>query len=82
MGTTCWSQIQVVNSNSNLDLAVLAAGPNWTDDEKSWEGDGLVVIRAKSLAEATDIMKRDPMHKALRGNSKYGLGSSMRVRYP
>jgi uncharacterized protein YciI len=64
MGTTCWSQIQVVNSNSNLDLAVLAAGPNWTDDEKSWEGDGLVVIRAKSLAEATDIMKRDPMHKS------------------
>jgi len=24
----------------------------------------LVVIRAKSLAEATDIMKRDPMHKS------------------
>ena len=24
----------------------------------------MVVIRAKSLAEATDIMKRDPMHKS------------------
>src|SRR5262249_25931402 len=44
---------------------MFAAGPNWTDDEKSWEGDGMVVIRAKSLAEATDIMKRrDPMHKS------------------
>ena len=43
---------------------MFAAGPNWTDDEKSWERDGMVVIRAKSLAEATDIMKRDPMHKS------------------
>ena len=43
---------------------MFAAGPNWTDDEKSWEGDGMVVIRAKSLAEATEIMKRDPMHKS------------------
>ena len=31
---------------------MFAAGPNWTDDEKSWEGDGMVVVRAKSLAEA------------------------------
>ena len=23
---------------------MFAAGPNWTDDEKSWEGDGMVVI--------------------------------------
>lgn len=43
---------------------VFAAGPNWTDNEKSWEGDGMVVIRAKSVAEATEIMKRDPMHKS------------------
>src|SRR5215467_3025650 len=32
---------------------MFAAGPNWTDDEKSWEGDGMAVIRAKSLAEAS-----------------------------
>lgn len=43
---------------------MFAAGPNWTGDEKSWEGDGMVVIRAKSVAEATEIMKRDPMHKS------------------
>ena len=41
---------------------MFAAGPNWTDDEQSWEGDGTVVIRAASLAEARDIAARDPMH--------------------
>jgi uncharacterized protein len=45
------------------DGTMFAAGPNWTDDEKSWEGDGMVVIRAKSLAEAKQIAARDPMHK-------------------
>jgi hypothetical protein len=43
---------------------MFAAGPNWTDDEKSWEGDGLVVIRAKSIEEAREIAERDPMHKS------------------
>jgi hypothetical protein len=43
---------------------MFAAGPNWTDDEKSWEGDGMVVVRAKSLAEAKQIAERDPMHKS------------------
>ncbi|HLX01372.1 MAG TPA: YciI family protein [Trinickia sp.] len=42
---------------------MFAAGPNWADDEKSWDGDGMVVIRAKSLAEAREIAERDPMHK-------------------
>ena len=50
--------------SKNRESCLFAAGPNWTDDEKSWEGDGMVVIRAKSLAEATNIMKRDPMHKS------------------
>jgi uncharacterized protein len=43
---------------------MFAAGPNWTDDGESWEGDGMVVIRARSLAEASVIMGRDPMHKS------------------
>jgi uncharacterized protein len=43
---------------------MFAAGPNWTDDEKSWQGDGMVVVRAKSLAEAREIAARDPMHKS------------------
>lgn len=40
-----------------------AAGPMWTDDEKSWEGDGLVVVRAGSRADAVAIAERDPMHR-------------------
>jgi uncharacterized protein len=46
------------------DGTMFAAGPNWTDDEKSWAGDGMVVARAKSLAEAKEIAARDPMHKS------------------
>lgn len=41
---------------------MFAAGPNWTDDEQEWEGDGTVVIRASSLAHAREIAAQDPMH--------------------
>lgn len=41
-----------------------AAGPLWTDDEQSWEGEGLVVVRAASRDEAVAIAERDPMHKS------------------
>jgi uncharacterized protein YciI len=61
---------------------MFAAGPNWTDNGKSWEGDGMVVIRAKSLAEATEIIKRDPMHKSGARKFKIRPGSSMKVQYP
>ena len=43
---------------------MFAAGPHWTDDEKEWRGDGMVVIRAGSLAEAKEIAARDPMHRS------------------
>jgi len=45
-----------------LDGIMFAAGPQWTDDEREWEGDGMVVIRAASIAEARAIAARDPMH--------------------
>lgn len=41
-----------------------AAGPMWSDDEQEWNGDGLVVVRAASRAEAAAIAERDPMHKS------------------
>jgi uncharacterized protein len=41
---------------------MFAAGPHWTDDEKRWDGEGMVVVRAKSLAEAQAIAAKDPMH--------------------
>ena len=48
---------------------MFAAGPMWTDDEASWEGEGLVVVRAASRAEAEAIAERDPMHA--RGARRY-----------
>lgn len=41
-----------------------AAGPMWTDDEQSWEGEGMVVVRAASRDEAITIAERDPMHRS------------------
>ncbi len=46
------------------DGIFFAAGPMWADDEESWEGEGLVVVKAASRAEAIAIGERHPMHKA------------------
>ena len=43
---------------------MVAAGPHWTDDEQFWDGDGMFVIRATSLAHANEIAASDPMHKS------------------
>ena len=50
---------------------MFAAGPNWTADGQSWEGDGMVVVRAKSIDDAKAIAARDPMH--VRGARKYSV---------
>lgn len=42
----------------------IAAGPHWLDDEQTWNGEGLIVVRAKNLAEARQIALNDPMHKS------------------
>jgi uncharacterized protein YciI len=42
---------------------MFAAGPIWTDDEKSWTGSGMVVVRAGSRDEAIKIAESDPMHQ-------------------
>ncbi len=44
------------------DGIMFAAGPLWTDDEQSWEGEGMVIVRAASRADAIAIAERDPMH--------------------
>jgi uncharacterized protein YciI len=41
---------------------MLAAGPLWADDEHSWNGEGMVIIRAESLSAARAIAESDPMH--------------------
>jgi uncharacterized protein YciI len=42
------------------DGILVAAGPHWTDDEEFWDGEGMFVIRAKSMAEAKAIAAADP----------------------
>jgi uncharacterized protein len=44
------------------DGILFAAGPLWSDDEATWHGEGLVVIRAASREEAVALAQRDPMH--------------------
>ena len=39
------------------------AGPLFTPDDQSWEGDGMVIVRASSIAHAKQIAAADPMHQ-------------------
>lgn len=41
---------------------MVGAGPHWEEDEHSWHGDGMVIIRADSLSHAREIAASDPMH--------------------
>ena len=41
-----------------------AAGPFATDDEDEWSGEGMIIVRAGSLAEARTIAEADPMHSS------------------
>jgi len=51
------------------DGVMFAAGPLWADDEESWEGEGMVVIRADSLAYAGKLPSRIPCMPAAPGAS-------------
>jgi len=44
------------------DGIMVGAGPFWLDDEETWGGEGMVIIRAGSLAAARKIAEADPMH--------------------
>lgn len=43
---------------------MFGAGPFWDDDETYWSGEGMVIVRAESLAAARAIAAEDPMHKS------------------
>ncbi|MEL6463646.1 MAG: YciI family protein [Pseudomonadota bacterium] len=43
---------------------MFGAGPFWDDNEENWEGEGMVIIRANSMAEAEEIAAADPIHKS------------------
>ena len=42
---------------------MFGAGPFWDDAEQLWEGEGMFILRAGSLAEAKEIAASDPMHQ-------------------
>jgi uncharacterized protein YciI len=46
------------------DGILLGAGPHWADDEHTWNGEGMVILRADSLAHANELASRDPMHSS------------------
>ena len=54
--------------NFQVDLEqrgiMLGAGPFWADDEHTWNGEGMVIIRADSLDHARQIAETDPMHSS------------------
>ncbi|WP_422019458.1 YciI family protein [Roseibium sp.] len=54
--------------NFQVDLEqrgiMLGAGPFWADDEHTWNGEGMVIIRADSLEHACQIAETDPMHSS------------------
>tara|TARA_B100001939_G_C16893563_1_gene596552 strand:- start:201 stop:542 length:342 start_codon:yes stop_codon:yes gene_type:complete len=50
---------------------MFAAGPLADDSGESWSGDGMVIIRADSLEEATKIAEADPMHSS--GARKFNI---------
>jgi uncharacterized protein YciI len=41
---------------------MFGAGPFFADNESDWNGEGMVIIRADSLAHAHQIAQSDPMH--------------------
>ena len=45
------------------DGTMFAAGPLATPDEQSWQGDGMFIYRASSMAEARAFAEGDPMHQ-------------------
>lgn len=46
------------------DGILFGAGPHWADDEHSWNGEGMVILRADSLAHAKEVAGKDPMHSS------------------
>jgi uncharacterized protein YciI len=43
---------------------MFGAGPFFADNESDWNGEGMVIIRANSLAHAHEIAASDPMHQS------------------
>jgi uncharacterized protein YciI len=44
--------------------ALFAAGPFSDDNQETWQGEGMVIVRAASREAAHAIASEDPMHKS------------------
>lgn len=44
------------------DGIMLGAGPFFAEDGQTWNGEGMVIVRAADMAAATRIAEADPMH--------------------
>jgi uncharacterized protein YciI len=52
-------QFQIALEKSGV---MFGAGPFFAENESDWNGEGMVIIRANSLAHAQEIAAKDPMH--------------------
>ncbi|MBI79735.1 MAG: YciI family protein [Pseudomonadota bacterium] len=43
---------------------LFAAGPFWSEDSLSWNGEGMIIIRASDFDHAVEVASNDPMHKS------------------
>ena len=57
-----------------------AAGPFADDAEEEWSGEGMIIVRAASLAEAKAIADADPMHAS--GARRFGSGRGCSTKAP
>ena len=58
------------------------AGPFADDTETEWSGEGMIIVRAASLADAVAIANADPMHSAACAASGCGPGCSTKALTP
>ena len=69
-GVTLEMMMQVVPPHLEFQVGLeqrgimFGAGPLFPSGSDLWEGEGLVIVRATSHAEATEIAESDPMHKS------------------
>ena len=43
---------------------LFGAGPFWADDEHTWHGEGMIILRADNLEAARKLAAADPMHSS------------------
>ena len=58
----------------------VGAGPHWEDDEETWKGDGMIVLRAGNLAEHERLPRTIQCTRAARASLPSVHGWSTKVQ--